>query len=172
MLGVVETEVVFQLVLYGDEIVVLLDELVAIHGNDVGIVGCHEHTVHVIGALVGLLGEDVQRQMDNLITVCRIDVGTGEFALLHISNTLVGHAVDAQYLHLSLQLGFADGLVGTHAHGVVVTENDVGCLSRGNLSAHHLISILGVPIAFDAGVVELAMSLHGLGKALMTLLGG
>ena len=85
---------------------------------------------------------------------------------------IVGHAVDAQNLHLRLQLRLADGLVGTHAHGIVVAEHDVGHLPGGNLLLQHLVSVLGVPVAIHADVVELAVALHGLRKAAVALLGG
>ena len=78
----VQSEVFFQLVLDGDQVVVLSHNGIGIDGNIIHVFWSDDDTLNDIRALVGLVLENIQCQGNDLFAMGGIDVAGSKFAML------------------------------------------------------------------------------------------
>ena len=121
----VKAEIVFQFVLYGDEIFVLPHHGVGVDGYLLHVLRCHDHALYDVDAFVGLVLEYSQGQCDDFLSMGGIDVAGGKLPLPHGLDSLVGQGVDAEKMDVFLPAQFLCGLVGPERGQVALAEHHV-----------------------------------------------
>ena len=84
----IESKIVFKLILNSDKVIVLLLHGIGIEGNLIDVLWRDDHATDDVRALERLVLEYLQRQRYNLFTMCRIDVAGGKLTLLYGINAL------------------------------------------------------------------------------------
>ena len=121
----VQSEVFFQLVLDGDQVVVLSHNGIGIDGNIIHVFWSDDDTLNDSRALVGLVLENIQCQGNDLFAMGGIDVAGSKFALLDGLDALARQCVYAEEIDILLLTKLFGGLVGSKGSQIALAEDDV-----------------------------------------------
>ena len=143
-LGVVQAEIILQLILKDKQILVLLLHLQARLLHDSGIVGRDDDALHDVLPFVFVALKDVERQSNDFLPVSGIDISAGEDAFLNSINTLAGsrQAIDAEEEDVFCHALLPGCLVCILGGKVAVAEHDVGSRMAVKPLAHRVIDLL------------------------------
>ena len=152
-----------------------MHHLLGLHQQHLSILPCDQCRLQPGFLRVRLAVEDVHRQLQQLVAMCGIDVGSRQYGVAHQLDapTLAGQSVDAAVADkpvLAHLLPFRQRLAGAHRHAVVLCEDKVDAAQVAFVALHLLIGTLFGPVAVQHGCkTDVGVALHGVGKTIVPL---